>query len=202
MKGAVEETCAHLKEAFPEPQMKRYGGKLLSGNALPEPLLTCAVPGGTLLHMAASTPHTSRDTLLWLMGSGFDPNTFCKQSRNTPIGMTAYIGQPGHLRTFIEAGCDPVLRLSKRDGGGALAGTDLLWRVIDRDTGDRPWMADVVTVLLEAGLDPTETNSEERSALSIAREPIRELIVAWQLEQQLQQQTAPVAGSRPYGLRL
>ena len=132
----------------------------------------------------------------WMLRAGWNPNAYNAGKDVTALGLAAYTLQHTVLRTMIERGADPALRLtSKHTSNATMVGSTVLHRLLGRCHRLQNREIDLkatLEVLLSAGLDPHESTADGREPAAFVRAPKH---VAWWSQRVAQWDQQRLAGT-------
>lgn len=200
---ALKNMIKRLKEDFPAREWTAPSGVVWPGTALPPEVLNTVLLQseserlrGNMLNMGVEVLGNDYAHVRWLLASGFNPNRFSPENKNTPVGALAMRGKHAGLRACREAGYDLRAMINKEHLGsipkerhGMLLGTNLLHRVAQHCVRMKDQRVAVKTIneLLLAGIDPRDQAANGKTALDMATGAAVETLQAWIAHRQAQE---------------
>lgn len=208
----LEPIIKRLKEVFEPVSFEPPKGKSWKGSKLPPSILTASLPKkgtldlrGDLLAFAVECD-APLSVIRWCIASGFDPTAYNPEAGRAALGRMAYAARWEMVKLCVDAGFDPTLRvlphhhpeIDPTSSKGWVLGSSLLHRMarryydeIDGNEGK------VLSILLDAGLDPLEKTMSGHTAFDLAQDAFAlEILKQWKInrDEALLQSNTPSGG--------
>ena len=200
---ALKRMIKRLKEAFPAREWTAPSGVVWKGTELPQVVLTTVLREvdsnrvrGNMLNMAVELIGNDGPHMRWLLASGFNPNKFSQENKNTPVGGLAMRAKYVGLQACREAGYDLRAFIAKEhlssipaDRQGMLLETNLLHRVARHcvKMKNKEAASRTIKELLLAGIDPRDKSAAGKSSLDMATGVAVEVLEKWIAHKQAQE---------------